>query len=1141
MAEWGESKGLAAAADLTGTTVGRFVVRAKLGEGGMGQVYRAEDTKLKRSVALKRISPYLRNDEHYRHRFLKEAERASNLSYEHIAGVYDVFEENSEIFIVMEYVEGETLRHHLRQAYSVSEFLSIAVQCAEALVAAHEKGIAHRDLKPENIMLSPRGQVKILDFGIAKLLPHARDAAATESLQSATGGFSGTVAYAAPEALLEQDTDERADIFSLGVVFYEMLAGQHPFRVVGYTATTNRILHATPEPLGQLNPAVSADLEQIIHKMLAKDPAERYASAVLLLADLRRLERGEPVRPTPAVRRVVRPAPWRPELRLTPRTVLAVAALLAVVLAVGYIAWKHWLAPPRERIRVAVVPFANQTGQAGLDAIRLTLTEVLISDLTGSPNIQVYPYEQLAKIMPGLEAQGIDISSANAIQALASFSGSQYVVVPRMMAFGDTLRLQADFRNAVTGETIATRSAEGQLSGTTETTYYGLLGNLTEEIQKYFKEIGRGKEYRSMPTGSRPKSVPAASHFTEGKTLFVQGEYDRALRAFERATQEDPDYALAYAWMGRIYSLLGYDEKAREVSQEAFRRISPQMPTVESAFIEATLAVSKYDFATAEAKYLDLIRWYPDEAVRYASLASVYQKQGRFPEAIAQYQQALQRDTNYVSAHQELATLFRKTGDLEQAAAQANKALELCRALRNREGEAYALLESSEVSRVKGEYREAEDRAQQGLQIFEAAQNAVGIGLANLRLGNLRFHQGDYEGARRYWQRLLSSAGEIRNNRDVVTGLMNIGVSYSREGKLGETIKYYEQALSQQWPALWEQAQVKSNLATIYIEYGIDPERGLALAQEALRAFEQTGDRPWVAQSRVTLSIYYTNTGQYPAALDQVQQAQAIWRSIGNKERLALAIFAGGRVHFVQNQYEQALKAFAEALALAEETQDSFRKADSQIHLGLTYQRLGDWARAKTLLEEGFRSVQENDFGEMLPQAHAALGELYWERGERERARASFQQAARLSREPAIPEFSVEARADLGLLEAEQQDLGRGLAHCREAVAQARQLKSRHILARALIQLARVHLLRKDYEQAIRALDEVAAMETLGLEYRAQTYYARGQALRSLGRAEEAKASYQKARDTIQQLQQTLDPEHRESFAARPDIQVLLR
>ncbi|MFQ5926217.1 MAG: serine/threonine-protein kinase, partial [Terriglobia bacterium] len=207
--------------DLTGTTVGRFAIRARLGAGGMSEVYRAEDTKLKRSVALKRMAPHLRADEHYRRRFLKEAERASSLNHPHIAGLYDVLEEKGEIYLVMEYVEGVTLRKRLREPLSIKEFLEMAIQCGEALVAAHAEGIVHRDIKPENIMLAPAGQVKVLDFGVAKRLPRPDESTMTASLDSESGGLSGTPAYMAPEVLLEQESDARADIFSLGVVCYE--------------------------------------------------------------------------------------------------------------------------------------------------------------------------------------------------------------------------------------------------------------------------------------------------------------------------------------------------------------------------------------------------------------------------------------------------------------------------------------------------------------------------------------------------------------------------------------------------------------------------------------------------------------------------------------------------------------------------------------------------------------------------------------------------------------------------------------------------------------------------------------------------------------------------------------------------------
>jgi eukaryotic-like serine/threonine-protein kinase len=201
---------------LSGIVAGRFLIRGLLGTGGMGEVYRADDTRLKRTVALKRLAPQLRANQVYRQRFLKEAERASGLTGEHVAAIYDVLDEQGEIFLIMEFVEGETLRERLRNPLSIQEFLDIAMQCADALVTAHSRGIVHCDLKPENIMLTATEQVKILDFGVAKRFPRSDKSSTAEK----TRVLAGTPAYMSPEVLLENHPDGRADIFSLGVVFY---------------------------------------------------------------------------------------------------------------------------------------------------------------------------------------------------------------------------------------------------------------------------------------------------------------------------------------------------------------------------------------------------------------------------------------------------------------------------------------------------------------------------------------------------------------------------------------------------------------------------------------------------------------------------------------------------------------------------------------------------------------------------------------------------------------------------------------------------------------------------------------------------------------------------------------------------------
>ena len=302
----------------------------------MGEVYLAEDTKLKRAVALKRLPPRLRDDPGYRHRFVKEAERASALNYQYIAGIYDVLEENGELFLVMEYVEGKTLRQRLKESVSLEQFVEIALQCAEALAVAHERGIVHRDIKPENIMLTPKGQVKILDFGVAKHLPRSDEGAITESAEpSRTAGLSGTPAYMAPEVLLEKESDGRADIFSLGIVFYEALTGCHPFRGPTFMATADRILHEVPPSLSEANPSVPASVDRIVNKMLAKDPTERYATAADLLVDLRALQRAQ-VHPAwlPGAQRI------RPLGQKFTWPVALVAGLLALAVGAGYWAWR---------------------------------------------------------------------------------------------------------------------------------------------------------------------------------------------------------------------------------------------------------------------------------------------------------------------------------------------------------------------------------------------------------------------------------------------------------------------------------------------------------------------------------------------------------------------------------------------------------------------------------------------------------------------------------------------------------------------------------------------------------------------------------------------------------------------------------
>src|ERR1700723_3569770 len=263
--------------DLTGTTLGRLRVTARLGTGGMGEVWRAEDPKLRRTVAIKRVSIRGRGGPDEAARLLREGQRLSALNHPNIASVYDVLEQDGEIFLVMEYVEGQTLRQRMDQPINVNQFFEIAIQCADALTAAHERGILHSDIKPENVMLTESGQVKLLDFGVARHLAAAgvTNTATTQSLSS-FAPVGGTPSYMAPEVLMGNLPDFRADIFSLGVFFYEMLGGCHPFHGATPAVIAMQIVQQEATPLGKLSHSIPQPLAQIVAKTLHKKPDERY-------------------------------------------------------------------------------------------------------------------------------------------------------------------------------------------------------------------------------------------------------------------------------------------------------------------------------------------------------------------------------------------------------------------------------------------------------------------------------------------------------------------------------------------------------------------------------------------------------------------------------------------------------------------------------------------------------------------------------------------------------------------------------------------------------------------------------------------------------------------------------------------------
>src|SRR5882724_10665775 len=725
---------------LSGTVVGRFRIGERLGKGGMGEVYRAEDTKLKRTVALKRLAPSLRADSLYRHRFLEEAERASRFGDAQVAAVYDVLEERGEIFLILEYVEGQNLRQRLRQPLSLDEFFRIAMQCAEALVSAHGHGIVHCDIKPENIMLSSAGKIKILDFGVAKHLPRSDQSSTVDR----AGTFAGTPAYMSPEVLLERVPDGRADIFSLGVVFYEVLTGQHPFLAGSFLATTDRIRNETPTPVRIFNRSVTPELEALVNKAMAKDASHRYISASELLEALREVH-GD--LSDAGLARVV---PLRVEDRPKKKRIWVWAALVAALLLCALVYWQaksfpFWQSKTKGAIdlggsstpvQLAVLPFAPMADDPGSKAFCNGLTETLtakLTQLTDNEPLQVVPTSEI-------RAEGV----ASVEQARKNF-GVGLVLEGSLHGSGGQVRVTYTLVDAKTNRQLHAEMFDADVNDpffVEDRVVDGTLRMLGLSIQTNDRVV-----LAAHGTGD----PSAYDQFLRGRGYLLDyhkhENIDSAISAFNRALSLAPKYAQAYAGLGKAY-LLGHQEgygtsewvdKAKAACDLAVARA----PNLADAFVCAgsvNRETGQYEQAVTQLQQAAALDPTSDDAFR--GLADAYQKLNKSSDAEATFRKAISLRPQYWDGYNWLGVFYWEQGRYDDAAKMFKEVISLTPdnfrgysnlggiyLLQGRYQEAIPILEKSVALRPTGEVYDNLGYAYFSMRNFEEAARNFEAGL----------------------------------------------------------------------------------------------------------------------------------------------------------------------------------------------------------------------------------------------------------------------------------------------------------------------------------------------------------------------------------------------------------------------------
>ena len=713
-----------------GDRIARYEIRGFLGAGGMGEVYRAHDHRLNRDVAIKVLPERFAGDPDRLRRFEREA-RAAALDHPNILDVHDVGEHEGQPFIVTELLEGASLREVIASGdLTLQKALDYARQIATGLAAAHDHGTTHRDLKPANIFVTREGRIKILDFGLAKLA-HPESSAEelsispTQSVQTDIGVAMGTPGYMAPEQLHGRPADQRSDVFSFGIVIFEMVTGRHPFPGDSSTQIQVAILREDPPNLSQIIPKVPPLLDHLVARCLEKRPDDRFKSARELLFSLEELSTGEVATRRPPTR--------SPLVR---RALMVAVTVAAVIFAAVIFQRSSQGVPFRERDWLLITDFENLTGDATLDR---ALDPALTVAIEQSSYVNVLSRDSMQRVLQQMKREDATAIDESVGREIARRKGVDVILTPSISRVGHRYALTASLKDTVSGDTYVSRLVHAD----EDDDLLPALDRLCREIRGALGETLASITERSKPlVEATTTSLEALEQYSIAHNCHIRSDPEGAMQHYEAALRFDPGFTSAKAALGILHLDWGHvlpgadPEKGGALLSEAAAETDSLTDLERLAILAHYAQFVEKDLEHAAQISETLLSIYPDRTENRHNLALIYERMGRTDDAIAEYKRAIETDPDLIVAYNGLIWLLRRVyGDVDAIIEWANREIEIA------DDQPWAYLNLSQAYLGKGDAPNAVLAARRGVEIYP---NSF---YSHFQLGHALYLAGEFEEA----------------------------------------------------------------------------------------------------------------------------------------------------------------------------------------------------------------------------------------------------------------------------------------------------------------------------------------------------------------------------------------------------------